>query len=75
MATHRQTMLRQVLEAIDAAGAPVRDAELPARAASFTQLCQVAIDDAHGAGYVSWCESPAGWVLQPSGLEYLSTTP
>jgi hypothetical protein len=75
MTTHRQTIMRQVLEAIDTAGMPVRDAELPARAASFTELCQVAIGDAVGAGYVLWSERPAGWVIQPSGQDYLTSAP
>lgn len=68
VATHRELMMIDLLEAIEGAGGPVPDDELSYRAALTAEECHSLILEAEQAGLVR--PSPAGWVIQRAGVDY-----
>ena len=75
VATPHETMMRQVVEAVRDATAPLPDAALPAQTGLSIEVCWPLTDEAEVAGYLSWCRAPPGWVLQPDGEDYLTHWP
>ena len=75
VATPHQTMLRQVVEAVRDATAPLPGSALPAQTGLSDEVCIPLAVEAQAAGYVSWCVAPPGWVLQPRGEDYLTHWP
>jgi hypothetical protein len=75
VATPREKLMRQVVEAVRDATAPLPDSALPAQSGLSIDVCWPLADEAEAVGYVSWCTAPPGWILQPSGEDYLAHWP
>jgi hypothetical protein len=71
VATPHQVLLRLVVEAVRDATAPLPWSRLPAETGLSSDICCPLAGEARSAGYVAWRVAPPGWVLEPSGEDYL----
>jgi hypothetical protein len=68
-------MMRRVVEAVRDATAPLPWSRLPDQTGLSSDICWPLAAHAHIAGYLAWCTTPPGWVLQSRGEDYLTHWP